>query len=77
MTVTAKEPDGWTCSDVIAFSAGTQWTWGNLFTHGEHNYWFDLTDEDLQLIEARGLQAYQFCDTAFHLVYDAVKTIEL
>lgn len=78
INVVASDPIDWYCSDVHILVAGSQWTYGNVYFKGNHSYLFsDLTDEDLAVIEARGVHAYESCDSAMEILPDILKTIEL
>ena len=65
LKIEAENPVDWWCSDVHMLMVGSQYQVSNVWFKGVHLYTFDnLTQQDLDLVEARGVIAYEFCDSA-------------
>jgi hypothetical protein len=63
--ITAEDAVDWTCSDVHMVMVGRRWQTKNVFFKGDNILTFDnLTQQDLDLVDARGVIAYEFCDSA-------------
>jgi len=78
ITMEAKNPDSYFCADFYIAHVGLQWKFVNRFFKGKYEYVFkDLTQQDKDLVLARGVLVFITCDSPSNLMTDLAKTVSL